>query len=94
MAPDKLVKTLIYTTDQGAIGVLVKGDREMNEIKLGNLLGLDWVELADEKTIEKVTGGPLGFSGPIGLTSLSPPTVISSSWKILSWVATNTMCIQ
>lgn len=68
VAPDKLVKTIIYNTDKGAIGVLVKGDREINEVKLRNMLNLDVMELADEETIEKVTGGPLGFSGPIGLT--------------------------
>jgi prolyl-tRNA synthetase len=67
VAADKLVKTLIYNTDQGVIGALVKGDREVNETKLGNLLGFEWVELADERTIYEVTGGPLGFSGPIGL---------------------------
>jgi prolyl-tRNA synthetase len=68
VAPDKLVKTIIYNTDKGTIGVLVKGDREINEVKLRNMLNLDSMELADEETIEKVTGGPLGFSGPIGLT--------------------------
>ena len=65
--PDKLLKTMIYRTDKGVIGVLVKGDREINETKLVNLLSLDYLELADPYTIEEVTGGPLGFSGPIGL---------------------------
>ena len=67
VAPDKLVKTIVYNTDKGTIGVLVKGDREINEVKLRNMLNLDSMELADEETIERVTGGPLGFSGPIGL---------------------------
>ncbi len=67
VTPDKLLKTMIYRTDKGIIGVLVKGDREINEIKLLNLLCLDNLELADPYTIEEVTGGPLGFSGPIGL---------------------------
>ena len=67
VAPDKLVKTIIYNTDKGTIGVLAKGDREINEVKLRNMLNLDSMELADEETIEKVSGGPLGFSGPIGL---------------------------
>jgi prolyl-tRNA synthetase len=66
--PRMLVKTLLYNTDRGTIGALVAGDREINETKLRNLLALEWVELADEETIEKATGGPLGFSGPIGLT--------------------------
>ena len=63
---DKLLKTIIYNTDKGTLGVLIRGDKEVNETKLKNLLFLDYLELADEDTIEKVTGGPLGFSGPIG----------------------------
>ncbi len=68
LPPEKLIKTLIYRTERGPIGVLVRGDREVNEVKVRNLLGLDELELADERTIEEVTGGPLGFSGPIGLS--------------------------
>jgi prolyl-tRNA synthetase len=64
---DKLLKTMIYNSDKGVIGVLVRGDREINETKLKNLLNLDYVELAGESVIEETTGGPLGFSGPIGL---------------------------
>ena len=67
ITPDRLLKTIIYNTDQGVIGVLVRGDREINDTKLKNLLKLDELELADERTIEEVTGGPLGFSGPLGL---------------------------
>ncbi len=65
--PSRLIKTLIYDTDKGTIGALVAGDREVNETKLKNLLSLESLTLADEPTIERVTGGPLGFSGPIGL---------------------------
>ncbi len=68
ITPDKLLKTIIYNTDKGTIAVLVRGDREINDTKLKNLLKLDEMELADERTIEEATGGPLGFSGPIGLT--------------------------
>jgi len=68
ITPDKLLKTIIYNTDKGTIAVLVRGDREINDTKLKNLLKLDELELADERTIEEATGGPLGFSGPIGLT--------------------------
>jgi prolyl-tRNA synthetase len=67
ITPDRILKTIIYNTDQGVIGVLVRGDREINDTKLKNLLKLDELELADERTIEEVTAGPLGFSGPIGL---------------------------
>jgi prolyl-tRNA synthetase len=64
----QLLKTIIYNTDKGTIGVLIRGDREINETKLRNILSLDYMELADEHTIQDTTGGPLGFSGPIGLS--------------------------
>ncbi len=63
----KLVKTMIFATDRGNIGVLAAGDREINPVKLKNALSLKSVELADERTIEETTRGPMGFSGPIGL---------------------------
>ncbi|HUJ68819.1 MAG TPA: proline--tRNA ligase [Syntrophorhabdales bacterium] len=64
----KLVKTLLFTTDRGTVGALVAGDSEINQTKLRNVLSFKFVELADERTIEEATGGPLGFSGPLGLT--------------------------
>ena len=48
--------------------MLIRGDREINETKLRNILSLDYMELADEHTIQDATGGLLGFSGPIGLS--------------------------
>jgi prolyl-tRNA synthetase len=65
--PHKLVKTLIFTTDRGSAGILAAGDREVNPAKLKNTLSFKFLELADEAAIEEATGGPLGFSGPIGL---------------------------
>jgi prolyl-tRNA synthetase len=64
----QLVKTLLFTTDRGTVGALVAGDSEINPTKLKNILSFKSVELADERTIEEATGGPLGFSGPLGLT--------------------------
>ncbi len=65
--PERLVKTLIFKTEDGVVAALVRGDHEVNEVKLRNHLGVRSLELADEETIREVTGGPLGFSGPVGL---------------------------
>jgi prolyl-tRNA synthetase len=65
--PSELVKTLILRTEQGALAVLVRGDHDLNEVKVKNFLNVSQLELADERTIEEITGGPLGFSGPVGL---------------------------
>lgn len=67
---EKMIKTLIYTADDKTIAVLIRGDREVNETKLRRITGAKKLALADEDTIEKVTGGPMGFSGPVGLKGI------------------------
>jgi prolyl-tRNA synthetase len=66
-----VVKTLLYQVDGGRVlGVLVRGDRHVNEAKLANYLQVHGLRLADRATIERVTGGPEGFSGPVGLSGV------------------------
>ncbi len=67
VAPQRIVKTIIYRTEAGPVAVLVRGDREVNAIKLKNLLDVQELELADEALVEAVSGAPVGFAGPIGL---------------------------
>ena len=75
--PRKLVKTLIYTVKdpagkQQVVAVLVRGDHQVNETKLAKLWPGQAVELADAATIERVTGAPVGFAGPVGLAGKLP----------------------
>jgi len=64
---DRFIKTLIYTADGEPVAILIRGDRDVNESKLRRFLGVEELELADEETIRKITGAPLGFAGPVGL---------------------------
>ena len=65
--PHKLVKTLIYKADDKPLAVLVRGDYNLNESKLNRYLKCKLLEMADDKLIKEITGGPMGFSGPSGL---------------------------
>ena len=67
VAPALLVKTLIFDSSKGPVAALVRGDRELNPNKLEPAADADWIAMAGPELIEKVTGGPLGFSGPVGL---------------------------
>jgi prolyl-tRNA synthetase len=67
VAPKRLVKTLIYDTEKGPIVALVRGDREVNEIKLANHFDVQHLTLASEERVRAVTGAPVGFAGPVGL---------------------------
>ncbi|MBO4296756.1 MAG: proline--tRNA ligase [Desulfovibrio sp.] len=67
VAASKLVKTMIFNVDGKPVAVLVRGDREVNEVKVKNMLGAESAELAAPELVEKATGAPLGFAGPCGL---------------------------
>ncbi|NIK75774.1 prolyl-tRNA synthetase [Paenibacillus castaneae] len=64
---DRFIKTLIYVADGSPVAVMVRGDHEVNEIKVKNALSAVTLELADQDTTERVTNAPTGFAGPIGL---------------------------
>jgi prolyl-tRNA synthetase len=68
--PDRLIKTLIFLADDEAVAVLVRGDHDLNEVKLKNFLEAQTVELADARLIEETTGAPVGFAGPQGLHTI------------------------
>ena len=67
VTPAQTAKTMIYLADGKPVVAMVRGDREVNEIKLKNLIGAADLELAPPAVIADVTGGPVGFSGPVGL---------------------------
>jgi len=65
--PSKIIKTLVYIADGKAIAVLLSGEHEANEAKIKRQLGINVLELADEKRVIAETGGAMGFSGPVGM---------------------------
>ncbi len=62
----ELVKTLVFDTDLGPVMVLIRGDRDGNEVKIKNHLGAQTLELISEARFEAATGGPIGYCGPVG----------------------------
>lgn len=66
-SPKQFAKTLIFKADDRIVAAMVRGDRELNEVKLKNFLGCTDLEMADAETVTKVTGAEVGFAGPVGL---------------------------
>ena len=66
-SPAHLVKTLLYSTGTDTVAVLIRGDHEANEVKIQRFLRVTDLALADPAVVERVTGAPVGFAGPIGL---------------------------
>ncbi len=66
--PYVFAKTIIYKADDKYIAAMVRGDREINEVKLKNLVGcIDDLELAEPAIVRQLTNAEVGFAGPVGL---------------------------
>jgi prolyl-tRNA synthetase len=63
---------LIYLADNKPVAILVRGDHDANEHKIRRALQVEKLELADPDTIERVTGAPVGFAGPVGMKEQIP----------------------
>lgn len=61
----ELVKTLVFRTENGPVMILLRGDREANEIKIRNFLGVQQLEMLADETFADVVGGPPGYCGPV-----------------------------
>jgi len=68
MPVSKITKTLIYILDEKeAIAVCLRGDHEVNEIKLEKLFPENSLRMATEDEVKKIVGASPGFIGPRGL---------------------------
>ncbi len=60
------IKTVIFKTEQGLVMALVRGDHEVNDIKLKNYLGALDITMASDEEIEQALHSTPGTLGPIG----------------------------
>jgi len=85
VSPSDIIKTLIYETDQGPVAVLIRGDHEVNDVKVKNLLGVAELLLAGPAQVKELTGAEVGFAGPLGL---SIPIYADQAVAVLSAMVT------
>ena len=79
--PSQTLKAVFYTTvtDERLIVALIRGDLEVNEIKLRNLLGSEVRTLSPEEA--RAYGLAAGYAGPVGLAEAlaAPVTLVADS---------------
>ena len=75
----RMMKTLVYDNENDElVVVLMRGDREVNETKLLNHLGVQHPVLASDERVLEAIGAPPGSLGPVGLDGIrviADPTV-------------------
>src|SRR5271167_2159358 len=60
------LKSLLYAAGPDSVMAIVRGDHEVNEVRLARVLGVDQAFLASEADVERVTGAKVGYAGPVG----------------------------
>ncbi len=84
----RMVKTILYKAvigDQDVdVAVLMRGDQDVNDVKLKNHLGATAVELADEARVRRVTGCRPGFAGPLEVKDANLRIVADTSVEPLA----------
>jgi prolyl-tRNA synthetase len=76
-------KLLVYLGDGKPVAVLLRGDHEANEAKVRRAIGVATLVPADPETIQKATGAPMGFLGPV---NIKIPMVIDRAIAALATV--------
>lgn len=79
VAPEQVVKTLIYEADGEPVAAVVRGDHELNEVKLKRVLGATTLTMAAPAVVERTTGAPVGFAGPVGLENVR---IVADPWAL------------
>lgn len=65
--PQRVIKSVLFIADEQPILVLVRGDHEVNDVKLKNFLGASFLEEATDEEAVKYLGAAFGSVGPVGL---------------------------
>jgi prolyl-tRNA synthetase len=60
----RMIKCLVYESEQGYAVALLRGDLDVNEVALKHVLGVEHLALASEEKVERATGAPVGYVGP------------------------------
>ena len=66
LSKDRLLKSLLYRVGKEVVMAVVRGDHELNEVRLARALGASEVFLATEADVTQATGAAVGFAGPVG----------------------------
>jgi prolyl-tRNA synthetase len=60
------LKSLLYVAGDEVVMAIVRGDHEINELRLARHLGADEAMLASDAAVKQATGTEIGFVGPVG----------------------------
>lgn len=66
----RMLKTMLYMADGQPVAVVVRGDHQVNEVKVRRYLQAQQLVPAEPEDIQRLTGAAVGFAGPVGLAGV------------------------
>lgn len=66
----RLIKTIVYKSDDEFVAILMRGDREINDVKVANFLRSTKLDFATEQEIAEYSNSTAGFVGPVNLKGI------------------------
>jgi prolyl-tRNA synthetase len=63
---ERFLKSLVYVAGDAVVMAIVRGDHEVNPVRLARAVGVDEVFLASDADVQRATGAAVGFAGPVG----------------------------
>ena len=63
----QLIKSVLFIADEKPVLALVRGDYEVNDVKLKNLLGADFLDMATPEQVQAAMHCAIGNVGPVGV---------------------------
>ncbi|MCF7618837.1 proline--tRNA ligase [Bacillus sonorensis] len=67
VSPADCIKSMLLKADDRFVLILTRGDHEVNDVKVKNLLNAETVEFASAEEVAELIGTEPGFVGPVGL---------------------------
>ncbi|TCD45774.1 proline--tRNA ligase [Streptococcus sp. X16XC17] len=66
--PEQTIKTMLFMADEEPVVALLVGNDRVNDVKLQNFLGADFLDVASEAQAQEIFGAGFGSLGPVGLS--------------------------
>lgn len=67
ITPEDIIKSVLFIADEQPVLALVRGNYEVNDVKLKNLLGADFFDMATDEQVEQFLHAHPGNVGPVGV---------------------------
>ncbi|MBW1713958.1 MAG: proline--tRNA ligase, partial [Deltaproteobacteria bacterium] len=83
----EMAKIVLFTTDVGPVAAFVRGDHEVNMVKVQRAVGAELIEMAQPAEVERLCHAQVGSCGPVGLEAGVKVLADQSLQVLPAWIS-------